>query len=66
MKESYSVTTTGISVNDSRWSEGLCSERVHDGTGYFEFSFNEIDSESLNGIVELVEEESRRFQRGHG
>ncbi|PIJ63697.1 Zn-dependent protease [Mesotoga sp. HF07.pep.5.2.highcov] len=59
----FQVTTTGISVNDSRWSERGFVLRVHDGTGYFEFSFNEIDSESLNGIVELVKKRVAVFRK---
>ncbi|HOP38032.1 TldD/PmbA family protein [Mesotoga prima] len=58
----FRVTTTGISVNDSRWSERGFVLRVHDGTGYFEFSFNEIDSESLNEIVELVKKRVTVFR----
>ncbi|MDD2333007.1 MAG: TldD/PmbA family protein, partial [Mesotoga sp.] len=50
----YQVMTTGISVNDSRWSERGFVLRIHDGRGYFEFSFNEMRNQSVEEIVEYV------------
>ncbi|MEA2066754.1 MAG: TldD/PmbA family protein [Thermotogota bacterium] len=37
------VTSRGTNYNDSQWTERGFVVRAHDGTGYAEFSFNEID-----------------------
>ncbi|MGC9384182.1 MAG: TldD/PmbA family protein [Kosmotogaceae bacterium] len=37
------VTSRGTNYNDTQWTERGFVVRVHDGTGYAEFSFNEID-----------------------
>ncbi len=58
----YRVTTTGISVGDSRWMERGFVVRVHDGTGYFEYSFNEIDEDSLQTISETIKSRARFFR----
>ncbi len=45
---SYMVTRTGSSVSDSRWAERGFVCRVHNGTGYSEYSFT--GGEDLNAV----------------
>jgi TldD protein len=52
--KAYKVTTTGITVKGSDWSERGFVIRVHDGQRYFEYSFNEVDEDSLEEIAEYV------------
>jgi len=54
--KTYRVTTTGIAVKGSDWLERGFVIRVHDGQRYFEYSFNEVDEDSLEGIAEYVRE----------
>jgi TldD protein len=46
------VTSRGTNYNDSQWTERGFVVRVHDGTGYAEFSFNEIDDPEV--IVQRI------------
>ena len=50
----YGVQKTGISVNDSSWTERGFVLRVHNGVNYSEFSFNHISDDSLHSIVEEI------------
>ncbi|MFP4461017.1 MAG: TldD/PmbA family protein, partial [Thermotogota bacterium] len=52
----YKVMSTGVTINDSMWSERGFVLRLHDGIGYFEFSFNRIEE----GFVETIAEEVRK------
>ncbi len=45
--KAYKGTTTGSTVKGSDWSERGFVIRVHDGQRYFEYSFNEVDEDSL-------------------
>lgn len=59
----YQVMTTGISVNDSRWSERGFVLRIHDGRGYFEFSFNQMGNQSVEEIVKYVKRKLSAFRK---
>jgi TldD protein len=50
----YRVNKTGISVNDSTWTERGFVVRVHNGVNYSEFSFNQISEDSLYSISEEI------------
>lgn len=52
----YQVKTTGTSVQDSDWTERGFVLRVHNGQGYFEYSFNQIDERTIEGLVKDVKE----------
>lgn len=45
--KNYSVTKSTISVNDSNWTERGFVLRVYNGTGYSEFSFNELPKDNI-------------------
>lgn len=50
----YNVQRTGIDLSDSFWCERGFVIRVHNGINYSEFSFNEIDDENLNSLVDEI------------
>lgn len=50
----YNVQRTGIDLSDSFWCERGFVIRVHNGINYSEFSFNEINENILNTIVEDI------------
>ena len=50
----YNVQRTGIDLSDSFWSERGFVIRIHNGVNYSEFSFNEINEDSLTSIVNEV------------
>jgi TldD protein len=50
----HNVQRTGIDLSDSFWAERGFVIRVHNGVNYSEFSFNEIDANSLGSIVEQI------------
>ena len=58
----YKVMTTGINIGDSMWSERGFVLRLHDGTGYFEYSFNEIDEGSVNNIADDIRKNAALFR----
>ncbi|MGH4140016.1 TldD/PmbA family protein [Clostridium sp.] len=53
----YNVQKTGIDLSDSFWCERGFVIRVHNGINYSEFSFNEINKNSLNTIVDKIKQE---------
>ncbi|MBZ9623703.1 TldD/PmbA family protein [Clostridium sp. FP2] len=50
----YNVQKTGIDLSDSHWCERGFVIRVHNGINYSEFSFNEINENNLNTIVDEI------------
>lgn len=50
----YTVQKNGISVTDSRWTERGFVVRVYNGINYSEFSFNELQSETLGAFVQKI------------
>ncbi|MGF7057547.1 TldD/PmbA family protein [Brassicibacter mesophilus] len=50
----YIVHRTGAGLNDSMWAERGFVVRVHNGTNYSEFSFNQISKDSLNSIIKKI------------
>ena len=50
----YNVQRTGIDLSDSFWCERGFVVRVHNGINYSEFSFNEINEDNINLIVEEI------------
>jgi len=50
----HNVQRTGIELSDSFWSERGFVIRVHNGVNYSEFSFNEIDANSISFIVDEI------------
>ncbi len=52
--KTYGIQRTGVSINDSMWSERGFVVRVHNGINYSEFSFNEISIDSLSEIAEEI------------
>jgi TldD protein len=50
----HNVQRTGIDLSDSFWSERGFVIRVHNGVNYSEFSFNEINEDDLNSIVDEI------------
>lgn len=58
----YKVMSTGVTINDSMWSERGFVLRIHDGTGYFEYSFNEIDESAIQTLTEEVKKKALSFR----
>lgn len=52
--KSFSVSKTGIKINDSMLAERGFVIRLHNGVNYSEYSFNEISEDTLYSIVEDV------------
>jgi len=52
--KTYNVQRTGVSLNDSSWSERGFVVRVHNGINYSEFSFNNIDKDNVNQVAEEI------------
>lgn len=52
--KNFSVQKTGISVTDSIWTERGFVVRVHNGMNYAEYSFNELNEETLDALVEDI------------
>jgi len=52
--KSYRVSNTGVEVNDYMFAERGFVVRIHNGVNYSEYSFNEIDENRLNSIVEEI------------
>ncbi len=50
----YLVQRTGISIQDSFWSERGFVVKVHNGINYSEFSFNEINENNIENIEEEI------------
>lgn len=52
--KSYSVSKTGVSLNDSEWNERGFVVRVHNGYNYSEYSFNELYEEKIDLLIENI------------
>lgn len=50
----YSVQRTGISIQDSFWSERGFVVKVYNGISYSEISFNEINENEIESIAENI------------
>lgn len=50
----YSVRRNSTSINDSMWNERGFVVRVHNGTNYSEFSFNEISRENVESVADEI------------
>lgn len=55
--KNYSVNRTGVTLNDSEWTERGFVVRVYNGYNYSEFSFNELSEEGLDSIIENIKNE---------
>jgi len=58
----YNVMTTGVTINDSMWSERGFVLRLHDGIGFFEFSFNTIENDSVETLYREIKERAMMFR----
>lgn len=56
----YGVQRTGISIDDSMWTERGFVARIYNGINYSEFSFNEICEENLDSIIEEIDEIAKK------
>ena len=54
--KSYGVQKTGVNINDSMWCERGFVVRLHNGSNYSEYSFNNLDRNNLNRLVEEIKE----------
>lgn len=50
----YSVSSTGIDISDSMWTERGFVIRIHNGINYSEYSFNQIDEENLESLIKEI------------
>ena len=52
----YSLKSTGVDLNDSRWSERGFVARVYNGENYSEYSFNELTEDSFEEVYSKINE----------
>lgn len=50
----YAVQGTGVTIEDSRWTERGFVVRVHNGVNYTEFSFNDIGNETAEELRDKI------------
>lgn len=50
----YRINKNSVEINDSAWNERGFVLRVHNGVNYSEFSFNELEKESLEILVNKI------------
>ncbi len=50
----YAARKSGSSIRSSNWTERGFVVRVHNGIGYFEFSFNQLEDASLQQIADNI------------
>lgn len=65
----YTAKKSGNSINSSDWTERGFVVRIHDGIGYCEFSFNQIDNDSIRTIAEKISskaESQLKLMKSHG
>ncbi len=55
--------TTGVTISDSTWTERGFVLRLHDGEGYFEHSFNEIEEGTWETIAREIKEKANLFRQ---
>jgi len=58
--KNYGVQKKGVDYSDSIWTERGFVIRVFNGTGYSEYSFNQIDFERLDELTEKIKENLNR------
>ncbi len=58
----YRVMTTGINIGDSMWVERGFVLRLHDGEGYYEYAFNEIEEDTVKAIAQEIREKATLFR----
>lgn len=54
--KAYGVQKSGVNINDSRSCERGFVVRIHNGTNYSEFSFNQISKENLEDIIKEIKD----------
>jgi TldD protein len=59
----YRVSKTGTEINDIMLAERGFVVRVHNGVNYSEYSFNEIDENKLQDIVEDINDKLHRTSK---
>jgi len=59
----YRVTTTGVTINDSMWTERGFVLRLHDGEGFYEYAFDEIAKEAVKELAQEIKEKARLFRQ---
>ncbi len=52
--KTYSVSMAGVEISDSMWCERGFVVRVHNGINYSEFSFNQVEENNLQSIIEQI------------
>lgn len=52
----YGLKKTGVDLNDSMWNERGFVARVYNGTGYSEYSFNQLSEDNFNEVVSRIKE----------
>lgn len=65
----YTAKKSGSSISSSNWTERGFVVRIHDGIGYCEFSFNQIDDDSIITIAEEISSKAEiqlRLIKEHG
>ncbi|AAK78210.1 MULTISPECIES: TldD/PmbA family protein [Clostridium] len=50
----YIVQKTGVEISDSFWNERGFVVRVYNGTGYSEYSFNELDENNIDALAQNI------------
>jgi len=50
----YTIKSTGVDLNDSRWSERGFVVRVYNGDNYSEYSFNELTEASFESVYKKI------------
>lgn len=61
--KNFSVSKTGINVNDSMLSERGFVVRVHNGLNYSEYSFNEIHEDNIEAILDSIKTKLNNISR---
>jgi TldD protein len=59
----YRVMTTGVTISDSMWTERGFVLRLHDGEGFYEYAFNEIEEGTVKAIAQDVREKATLFRQ---
>jgi TldD protein len=59
----YRVTTTGITISDSMWTERGFVLRLHDGEGFYEYAFNEIKEDAVETLAQEIKEKATLFRQ---
>lgn len=62
--KSFRVSRTGIEVNDYIFTERGFVVRIHNGVNYSEYSFNEINEDKFNSIIEDIHHKLNKLADG--